>query len=323
MEPQISIIILNWNGYGMTLDCLISLFEISYENYNVILVDNGSTDDSVEKLRNRFDNSCLDIISLNSNYGFTGGNNIAMEYAQEKYDPDFYLLLNNDTIVDKFFLDEMVEVFYNASNCFAVVPKIYYYGNKNVLWFAGGSINKLTGLIKHYGRNRMDSDKYNYQKKTTFMTGCAALISKEAIKEVGMLDNRFFAYSEDTDYSLRILNSNHVTLYAPKAIIYHKVGHSSETNKGKWFAFYLATRNVIFLQKKHLSNLLFPLFIVSFGIRWVLYMSIKLTLLGDFKSIKGIYWGIIDGVFNRSRFYINNPFPNQKTFLRKEGRKQS
>ena len=147
--------------------------------------------------------------------------------------------------------------------------------------------------------------------------------SKEAIKEVGMLDNRFFAYSEDTDYSLRILNSNHVTLYAPKAIIYHKVGHSSETNKGKWFAFYLATRNVIFLQKKHLSNLLFPLFIVSFGIRWVLYMSIKLTLLGDFKSIKGIYWGIVDGVFNRSRFYINNPFPNQKTFLRKEGREQS
>ncbi len=312
MQPHVSIIILNWNGFEMTMDCLNSLSQIAYENYKVVLIDNGSDDGSAEKLQNRFESSFLDVVALNVNHGFTGGNNIGIEYAQKKYDPDFYLLLNNDTTVDKFFLSEMIKAFYSVTGCYAVVPKIYYYGNKNVLWFAGGSINRITGLIKHYGRNRKDSDKYNQQKKTAFMTGCAALISKEAIKEVGMLDNRFFAYSEDTDYSLRILNSKRVTLYAPKAMIYHKVGHSSEINKGKWFAFYLATRNVIFLQKKHLSNFLFPLFIVSFGIRWVLYMSIKLTLLRDFKSIKGIYQGIIDGSLNRSRFYSNNAFPNQK-----------
>ena len=318
MEPYINIIILNWNGFEMTRDCLNSLAQINYKNYKIILIDNGSHDGSVDKLKSQFTGSCLDIIALDINLGFTGGNNIGIEYCQNKYNPDYYLLLNNDTVVDKFFLKEMVDAFSIIPNCYAVVPKIYYYGDKSLIAYAGGHTYRLTGLVKQYGIKERDAAKYNSSRKITFMNGCCALLSKEAIKQLGVLDDRFFAYSEDTDYSIRILNSNHSILYAPKAIIYHKIGYSSELNKGKWFAFYLATRNIIFLQKKHLSKLLIPLFAIAFGVRWVLYLTIKLSLLRDFKSVKAIYQGITDGIMNRSRFYTIQAPTKQKVWLSNE-----
>lgn len=314
MEPAVCIIILNWNCYEVTRDCLNSLSSIAYTNFKVIVVDNGSHDASIDKLKNEFSDTFLDCVELEVNHGFTGGNNIGIEYALEKYAPDYYLLLNNDTVVDKFFLKEMIEPFLNNPDCFAVVPKIYYYDQKEILWFAGGHVNRLTGLAKQYGRHKIDTDKYNHQKKITFMNGCASLISKEAITELGLLDDRFFIYSEDTDYSLRILESNHSIIYAPKAFLYHKVSYASESNRGKWFVFYLATRNIIFLQKKHLPKFLIPVFAIAFGVRWVMYLTLKLTVLRDFKSVRAIYQGVEDGIRNRSRFY-KKPAVKQKVLL--------
>lgn len=302
MQAKVAIIILNWNGYKVTQDCLNSLVAISYYNYRIIIVDNGSQDGSVEHLNKAFQYANIDILSLDTNQGFTGGNNVGIKYAQKKYDPDFYLLLNNDTIVDRCFLNEMLNAYYRETNCFAVVPKTYYYDNTSIIDYAGGSINKLTGIVKEYGKNKKDSSLYNYTKKITFMSGCCALICKEAICSLGLLDETFFAYSEDADYSLRILNANRSILYVPEAIIYHKSGYSSDKNKGKWLAFYLATRNLILLQKKHLSKPLIPLFFLIFSIRWVAFLSIKLSLLKDFKSVKAIFYGVNDGVNNRLRF---------------------
>jgi GT2 family glycosyltransferase len=306
MEDLVVVIILNWNGSEVTIDCINSLLKIKYENFKIILVDNGSKVDPSVEFSCFSDCERVELIKLERNLGFTGGNNEGIRYVASTYKPKFYLLLNNDTVVDDYFLTEMVRLFKVNADCLAVVPKIFYHNNKEILWFAGGSISRLTGIARHFGLNSKDSKKYNISKKTGFMNGCCALISHETIMRIGLLDDIFFANSEDVDYSLRIIDSGYSIYYAANATIYHKVSYSFKANKGKWLAFYLAARGIVLLQKKHLSRNTLPLFYVTFSIRWVLYLTFKLFFLGDFKSIRGICQGFKDGVLNRLRFVVNN-----------------
>ncbi|WP_026632564.1 glycosyltransferase family 2 protein [Dyadobacter alkalitolerans] len=301
-RSSVSIIILNWNGYDVTRECLESLYQIDHDNYHIVLVDNGSHDGSVEKIRAEFGDLKLDILDLKKNLGFTGGNNEGIVFAKEKYNSDYYLLLNNDTTVEPNFLTEMLKTFDNNPKCYAVVPKIYFSHAPNVIWFAGGKISPVTGIVKHYGIDQQDTGKYDEGKTIEYMNGCCALISSASIESVGVLDNIFFANTEDVDYSMRIIKSGHTIEYNPKAVIYHKFNHTFKSNRGKWLAFYLTARNKILLQKKHYSSMKLPVFYLVFGVRWVLYLTVKLTISGDHKSVKAIYWGVNDGIRNRLRF---------------------
>jgi GT2 family glycosyltransferase len=306
MNPEInykiSIIILNWNGFEVTKDCLLSLLSIYYKNVNIIVVDNASKDDSVIKLQDIKLLKDIEFISLKRNLGFTGGNNVGIDYAKLNYNPDFYLLLNNDTIVQPNFIEEMLKGFVEYENCYAVVPKIFYFDNPKKIWFCGGKVSRITGRVTHYGQHKEDSLTFSQKGPTGFMNGCCAMISKESIEKLGVLDDRFFANSEDADYSLRILDSGHSIVLMPTAIIFHKVSYSFESNKGKWLTFYLASRGIVILQLKHLSGIMLPVFWIAFSIRWILYLTFKLALLRDFKSLKGLYFGVQDGILKRLRF---------------------
>lgn len=301
-QPLVAIIILNWNGYDVTMECLSSLDNIEYNNLKIILVDNGSSDGSIEKFKVNLDLNRIDLMELETNTGFTGGNNCGIKYAIQNYDPEYCLLLNNDTVVEPNFINELVKPIEKDSNCFAVVPKIFFYDTPKLLWFAGGEISSITCIARHNGLNKVDSKEYSAEVTTSFMNGCCALISREAINTLGILDNEFFANCEDTDYSLRILKSGHTIIYCPSAVIYHKVSYSFRSNKGKWLAFYLASRNTILLQKKHIGKWMQPISFSVFLIRWVFYLILKLSFLNDFKSIKGILIGVNDGLFNKLRF---------------------
>jgi GT2 family glycosyltransferase len=301
---RVAMLILNWNGYEVTKECLLSLRKVTCRDFRIILIDNGSNDHSVEKLKQDFTGDNIDFLPLDKNYGFTGGNNRGLEYAKQNYDPDYYLMLNNDTIADPLFLDKMLEQFALDEQCFAVVPKIYFYDRPTVFWFAGGSISRITGVVKHFGAYQKDTGQFDESGRTGFMNGCCALISKASAKELGFMDDRFFANSEDADYSLRILDSGHTIRYAHEAVIYHKVSHSFKSNRGKWLGFYLATRNLIQMQRKHLPVWKMPFFLLAFSVRWVAYLTVKLTLLRDFKSIRAVFVGIADGFSNRLR-YVN------------------
>jgi len=300
MEPHICIIILNWNGYHITRECLLSLKSITYTNNTIILVDNGSTDNSIEKLSQEFKQ--IDYLTLTKNYGFAGGNNRGIEYAIIKYNPEYILLLNNDTVVNSDFLNKLIDPFRGNDKVYAAVPKIYFYDKKDIIWSAGGKISKLTGIVTEYGKNKKDSAATTRQGATGFMNGCAALLSAKAINEIGLFDEQFFAYSEDTDYSIRILKSGHTIVYVPESVIYHKVSHSFRRNNGNWFKYYLATRNIILLQRKHLDKSLFPVFVAVFIFRWVLYMTLKLIILSQFKPALAICRGFYDGLANRKRY---------------------
>ncbi len=301
IHPHICIIILNWNGYAVTRDCLLSLQQICYPCFNIIIVDNGSTDNSVEKLSKEFNQ--IDYYPLDKNFGFTGGNNKGIVYVLNKYNPDYFLLLNNDTEVKSNFLEMLVIPFLTNKSVYATVPKIYFFNKKDTIWYAGGKVSKFSGIVTEFGKFKKDAPANSIQKPVGFVNGCAVLLSSKAINEIGLLDEQFFAYSEDTDYSLRIITSNHLMVYVPTAIVYHKVSYSFN-NKANWFKYYLATRNIILLQRKHLNKNLFPVFIVWFTLRWVLYLSVKQILLKQFKTVPAIVKGFYDGLTNTKRYEL-------------------
>ncbi len=301
--PLVSIIILNWNGYKITLECLKSLLKIDYKNFKIIVVDNGSIDDSINEIKANIKDEKLDYLILSENLGFTGGNNEGIAFAKIRYNPEYFLLLNNDTIVETSFLSKMIEAFDWDHKCFAVVPKIFYYDQPQIIWFAGGKISRIAGTVTHNGVGKKDSDTYK-SGPTEFMNGCCALISKKAINAIGLLDNQFFATSEDVDYSIRILNSGHTIQFVNEAIIYHKISISFRANSGKWLAFYLGSRGMVLLQKKHLKGIDIFYFYFLFFFRWIMYLTFKLFFKLDFKSIKSLYVGTIDGVYGHIR-YVN------------------
>lgn len=301
IEPYICIIILNWNAYEVTRECLLSLIHISYLNYTIILVDNGSSDNSVNKLSEEFKQ--IYFLKLDKNYGFTGGNNKGIVYTINKFKPDYILLLNNDTEVNNDFLSKLIIPFMNDETIYATVPKICFFDKKNKIWYAGGKVSKFTGIVTEFGKNKKDSFTTSIQRKTGFINGCAVLLSIIAINNIGLLDEMFFAYSEDTDYSLRILKSEHSMVYVPESVVYHKVSHTFRNN-ANWFKYYLATRNIILLQRKHLKKKLFPLFVLWFYLRWVLYLSVKLTFLCQTKSVAAISQGFYDGLTKTNRYEL-------------------
>jgi hypothetical protein len=300
-EPLVCVIILNWNGYDFTAQCLESLQHISYPNYIIVIVDNGSTDGSVQKLHDRYD-SKVDVVSLSINEGFAKGNNIGANYAIRKYNPGYILLLNNDTVVKEDFLSKMVYTAENIAETSVVVPKIMLSDDPKRIWYAGGRINRISGLVKQYGRGRIDNLKYSKRKDVSFMNGCSPLIKTEVIQQIGLFDEIFFATSEDADFSLRIAKQGTKIIYEPDAIVYHKVGISQEANKGQWFSFYLATRSVILLKRKYSKFPLLAISIIYLMIRWVLYLELKFLLMGEYKICVAIFYGLYDGFNGHIRF---------------------
>jgi hypothetical protein len=270
-------------------------------DYRIILIDNGSIDNSVERLRQIFSKK-IEYVALDKNYGFTGGNNIGIEYAQRNYNPDYFLLLNNDTIVEKSFLYYLVESFGLEDSIGIAVPKIYYYQQPEYIYYAGGYLNILSGFGEHYGKMKRENETTNVSREVTFANGCAMMIKKEVIEKVGMLDNMFFAVGEDAEYSYRVRKRGYKIYYSSRARIWHQEGHVSKKNKGEWFRVYLTTRNVILFKLKYWHILTIIPFIFYFAFRWIIYMSIKLFLKGDYKSIICIYEGIIDAIKKRNRY---------------------
>lgn len=304
LPPLVSIVILNWNGFEMTKECVNSLLKIEYPNFNILVVDNGSIDDSYNKLKYHFKN--IEVIFLNKNYGYTGGNNKGMKYALEKYKPEYILLLNNDTVVEKMFLLEMVKLAESEKKCVAVVPKIFYFNPSNVLYFAGGEVNYISGIATHRGKYKNDSKKYSKIRKVTLANGCCLLLKTNVLKNEIFFDDRFFANMEDVELSIRIIKCNWEIFYQPKAIIWHKESYTTKKANINHFRLYLATRNIILMQRKHTSKILFAIFLLIFCIRWVLLMVFKELFKPSSKnSIYFIILGFLHG-FTEKNVVLSN-----------------
>lgn len=261
--PKVSIIILNWNGKEDTIECLESLKQITYSNYEIILVDNGSTDGSVEVLKKQYPE--IEIIENSQNLGYAEGNNVGIRKAIEK-NVDYILLLNNDTIVSPEFLEELVKVAEGNSKIGIVGPKICYYSNPNKIWAIGGKINLFTGSIGNYGDGQ-DENKYKGIKVVDYVSGCALLFKSEVVKKVGLLDKEYFLYFEETDWNCRARKMGYISVINCNTQILHKSGTSVKKIKDSNY-YYFPRNTLLFLEKNGnwYHYLTFsPMFLMRYG----------------------------------------------------------
>lgn len=254
-NENICIILVNYNGYDDTVECIKSIENSDYDNYKIILVDNGSKDKN-KILNDNYINNAADVIISEENLGFSGGNNLGIKYAQEKYDPEYYLLLNNDTVITKDTISNLKKGFDFDSKAGIITGKIYYFSEPKTIWAAGGKFNFNTGIADQPELGKIDDGvQYENTCVVSFATGCTMLISKQVINTVGYLEESYFLYAEDTDYCCRVLNAGFKIIYVGKALIYHKV--SASTGKQSNMQQYYMFRNNCYIIKKYCNKPLY------------------------------------------------------------------
>ena len=289
-NSKIAIIIVNWKQYQLTKLCLYSLQKIKYDNYQIILIDNESNPKELKKIKNQFDK----IITFpnQKNLGFTAANNVGIEYAI-KNDFEYVMLINNDTEVEKNFINPLIEVLEKNQNFGAAQPLILNYYNRNKVWSAGGFLNKF------FGYTYVIKSPEGIKKNIDWITGCCFFLRTDVIKKIGLLDEKFFAYYEDVDWSIRIKNAGYDLAFVKSSVVYHHGSKSSknESNEGTLspFVHYLNIRNHIFLLRKNkdvfnsVGVLFFQFFkIVSYSVYFIVRVRIN--------KLNMVYKGLIDGL---------------------------
>lgn len=244
--PKVIIIVLNWNGKKDTCECIESLKHINYPNYKILLVDNGSSDGSAQYFREKYPEVIL--IENEKNLGYSEGNNVGIRYAI-KNNFEYILILNNDTIVDPGFLDELVDAAESDGKSGILGPKAYYAEPSNMIYYAGAKINWYTGQPKHIGQKKIDVGQFNQVKYVDFVAGCCMLIKKEVIEKIGLLPNDYFLLWEDIDYSVNAKRHGYELVYVPSSKIWHKESASIRKIKSK--RLFLSARNRIIFYKKY------------------------------------------------------------------------
>jgi len=292
MHAKVTIIILNWNGKKDTIECVESVRNLSYPNYEILIVDNGSTDGSQEAFRQKYPD--ITLIENPKNLGFAEGNNIGMRYAL-KSGSDYILLLNNDTTVDQIFLDELIKWAEMDEKVGILGPKIYFYHEPKRIWFLGANINLWTGRISYIGRNQIDRGQFEDIKEVDYVAGCAILVKREVIEKIGLLDKRYFFYYEDTDWCARAKKAGYSVIFVPEAKIWHKIGASSGKIEG--FSLYYSMRNRFLFMKKHSTEIQFLSFLIYFvSVNTLLIITYLIFKQRNPKLLKTFYKGIYDGI---------------------------
>ncbi len=219
--PTIAIIVLNYNSREDTLDCLRSLELLTYSRAYTIVVDNDSSDGSVESIRSQFPQ--IKLIETGANLGFTGGNNIGIRHALEA-GADFVMLLNNDTIVAPDLIDQMVTAMVQDPKIGVAGPTIYYYEQPHVVWSAGGDIDWKRGTTSMTAIGSEDKGQFGTEaREVQFVTGCALLARREVWETVGLLDEQFFMYYEETEWCVRASRAGYKIVHVPQAMLWHKI----------------------------------------------------------------------------------------------------
>jgi len=265
----ISIIILNWNGKKFLDKCLTSISDTTYQNYEIIVVDNGSSDGSIELLENKFPD--VKLIKNNENLGFSKGNNIGIKNSNGSY----VLILNNDTeIINKDWLDNIIKIFESDKKIGVVGCKLIYPNGK--LQHAGVEINFLkqwVTILIGWGEHP-DKIEYNKDRKVDCVSGAAMFIKREVIEKIGLFDEIFSpAYYEDNDFCIRARIAGYKILYASTIAILHHQSATKKQYRSDYMNYITARNSIIFLL------LYVPLKYIPIRIIWEIYRMMGVLFL--------------------------------------------
>ncbi len=296
MLPPISIIIPNWNGRQMTAECIRSLLAMDYTNFAILVVDNGSTDGSIEMLRREFPR--VTVLPQSRNLGFAAACNVGIRHALRDH-IEYVLLLNNDTFVASDVLREMLVVIQSNARIAAVCPKMYFAERPQILWYAGADFSLWSGTPKHRGWKALDRGQFDHRQEITQATGCAMLVRCSALREVGLFDEQLWAYVEDLEWSVRARKKGYCLAFAPKARLWHHDGATAVKSLGSGSQSvrqFLSTRNMIFLARKHLSWWHVPSYALGFVLNHIVFYTALRMWQRDFNAVRAIYQGLAEGL---------------------------
>jgi hypothetical protein len=289
--PLVWIVVLNWNLLEVTKDCILSLRNLSYPVFRILIVDNGSTDNSVEELKTLED---VTLLVNEKNVGFAAGNNRGIEYALRK-GADYVLILNNDVVVAPDMLSKLVSVAQSDSNVGVVGPVIYYSDAPKEVWFAGMRFRDRLYVVRRGLHLERPLDPV---ERVDFISGCGMLVKREVWEQVGLFDERFFMYYEDLDFALRVKKAGYSLVCSTETKMWHMLSASTGGHESPLKQYYQVKSMLLFC-KKHTRGLMR---FVNIGIRLFHagFVALRNFLQGRFnrKTIVLYVSGIVESMKN-------------------------
>jgi GT2 family glycosyltransferase len=278
--PRVLVLVLAWNGRELTEACIDSILQLDYPHFDVLVVDNASSDGTPAALRRRF-GTRIEVLENSRNLLFAAGMNVGLERALAA-GYDAVLLLNNDVVLDAGMLRALVEALGREARIAAVGPKIYYFDAPQVIWFAGGELSLWRGWPHHRGLREVDRGQHDVLREVDYLTGCAYLVRTAALRDVGLFDPSYAMYAEDADWSFRARERGWRLVYAPQARLWHHVSASSGARS--WFK----------VRRRFRSQLRF----LGRHARWYHKLVIP---FGTFAEALRVGWGLVAGKKNGPR----------------------
>ena len=269
MEEKISVILVNYNGLQYNDACITSLLQSEgCGRIQIIVVDNASTDDSFRQLQEHWgEHPQVLLLQAGDNFGFAKGNNIGIRRALEE-NPDYIMLLNNDTVIEPDAIAQMVRLQKEKGGM--ITPKIKYADRPDIIWSAGGEFSRILKKSRHIGLNKPDGSAFDEDRQCSFTTGCCFLMSRVVFEQMGYLDERFFLYYEDNEYSFRARSRQITIWYCHSAVVYHKVNGATLGNEKAANAYYIA-RNWLICARQYLG-MEYGLFLIYFILNRLVWM---------------------------------------------------
>jgi len=263
-SPYVISVILNTNRRDDTLACLASLQGNTYREHKAVVLDNASTDGSVDAIRTAFPQ--VEVVQLTANLGYAGNNNVGIRQAMKEH-PEWILLLNEDTVLAPECLERMVEAGAADPRIGIIGPLVYHFDSPDVIQSAGGKLDRYW-QASHIGQNQRDYGQFIQPRDVDWISGCCIVIRRQVMEQVGVLDERYFYYWEETELCIRARKHRWRIVHVPQAKLWHK-GVQVDYKPGPCVTYY-ATRNRLLTLTKHHAPLL---------VRLVIWLQIFRTLV--------------------------------------------
>lgn len=285
--PLVTIITVNYNQEQVTKDLLLSIQKLSYPNYEVIIVDNGSK--APLKLNDQF--PIYKFIRSDKNLGFAGGNNLGIAEAKG----DYLFFVNNDTILPQDCIEPLIHRFSLERNIGVASPKIKYYDDPTLIQYAGYTpMNPFTARNRGIGYQEVDKGQHDNPIETSFAHGAAMMVKKEVINQIGPMPEVFFLYYEEFDWCEQIRRGGFTIYYEPKSLIYHR--ESISVGKNSPMKAYYIMRNRILYMRRNSSNLKLMVFYLFLAIAILPKEMLKHLVNREFDHMtavaKALWWNL-------------------------------
>ena len=267
--PKVFVITLNWNGKEWLEDCLSSILAMDYPDFEVVMVDNGSTDGSVQFVREKFPS--VHLVETGSNLGYARGFNAGLEFAASR-GAEYFLIMNNDTVIDRGALKALVETALTQERAGFVTGKIYFHNHPDTLQTVGKNENPITWNGKHIGWGEKDTGQYETVEERAFIDDVITLVDRRLYDEVGGYDPQFFLQCEEFDWQVRAKEKGWKFYYTPMAKLWHRVSMSMG-GMGNPIGRYFDIRSAMVVMARHAGLKRFIRYYVYIGygtLRWFL-----------------------------------------------------